>query len=811
MPQLKDYVNAVYNQNQNSSKYNVVGFALTDHGSMSGIVDQYTACNEPDFPERKTKALYGIEIYHCEDVDNNPNNDRFHLVLIAKNDIGLHNIYEIASHAGTHLIYGRQKNFPTTDINFLKTHGTGIIASSACLGGKIPKLITSGQYDEAERYALLFNDIFDEFYLEVQPLEIPEQLMVNDFLVKLSQKTGIPLIITSDSHYIDKSDAAYHNILKDITHQLKFPEPTYLRSPEEMEEYCIKYNIPLNCISNTGILANRCNVNPKPISDKDFFPEFPCPKGYSVETYLRKKAFEGLKIRLIENNISNPTKYIKQMLYELDVICGQGYAGYFLILSDWIKWCRDNGILVGPGRGSAAGSIVTYALRITSMDPIKNGFIFERFLSPERVEVPDCDIDIPRSKRGEAISYFVKTYGVNNVAQIVTFGKYKLKNVTKDVMSYLGCPFKEANSITKDIPDMIDGKEVTWDLIEGIAVDPSNEKYSNFTEQEKKQITNIYDKYQDLFRKYPIIYDAIKSICGCIKSTGCHAGGVIICKEDLRKHSQIYEPNGSSVLPVIQFDMHSIDFMKMLKIDALGLSTLDVIKETMDLAGLDYDWYDSEEYDDPKVYEMLRSGETTDIFQMAGYMATKMINDFKVNNIEGLTAVNAGNRPGPLEKSPDTGKSMVDLYTERRETNIVPSIDPRIDDILKDTYGCIYFQEQCIFLGQRMAGYTLGKADSRVRKPLCKKKVKMIPEIRNEFIYGKKSLYDEDHNVIGISEEDSPNCIGAVRNGFSLEVANQIFDTIEAFAKYSSTKYYCSLLKATVANFSLYIIMQLYI
>lgn len=788
MPQLKDYVNAVYNQNQNSSKYNVVGFALTDHGSMSGIVDQYTACNEPDFPERKTKALYGIEIYHCEDVDNNPNNDRFHLVLIAKNDFGLHNIYEIASHAGTHLIYGRQKNFPTTDINFLKTHGTGIIASSACLGGKIPKLITSGQYDEAERYALLFNDIFDEFYLEVQPLEIPEQLMVNDFLVKLSQKTGIPLIITSDSHYIDKSDAAYHNILKDIAHQIKFTEPAYLRTPEEMEEYCLKYNIPLSCISNTGVLANHCNVNPKPKSDKDFFPEFPCPKGYNVETYLRKKAFEGLKVRLVENNIQNPTKYIKQMLYELDVICGQGYAGYFLILSDWIKWCRDNDILVGPGRGSGAGSIVSYSLRITSMDPIKNGFIFERFLSPERVEMPDIDVDIPRSKRAKAISYFVKTYGINNVAQIITFGKYKLKNVTKDVMSNLGCPFQEANAITKDIPDMIDGKEVTWDLIEGLATDPSNEKYSNFTEQEKKQVANIYDKYQDLFRKYPVVYDAIKSICGCIKSTGCHAGGVIICKEDLRRHSQIYEPNGSSVLPIIQFDMHSIDFMKMLKIDALGLATLDVIKEAMDLARLDYDWYDSEDYSDSGVYEMLRNGETTDIFQMAGYMATKMINDFKVDSIEGLTAVNAGNRPGPLEKNSDTGKSMVDLYTERRQTNTIPSIDPRIDNILKDTYGCIYYQEQCIFLGQKMAGYTLGKADTRVRKPLCKKKTKQIPEIRNEFIYGKKSLYDEDHNVIGMSEEDSPNCIGAIRNGFSLEIANQIFDTIEAFAKYSFNK-----------------------
>lgn len=256
----------------------------------------------------------------------------------------------------------------------------------------------------------------------------------------------------------------------------------------------------------------------------------------------------------------------------------------------------------------------------------------------------------------------------------------------------------------------------------------------------------------------------------------------------MRKYSQICSPTGSAVLPVIQFDMHSVEFMKLLKVDALGLSTLDVIKETMDLAGLDYDWYDSEDYNDPKVYEMLRNGETTDIFQMAGYMSTKMLSDFTVDNIEGLTAVNAGNRPGPLEKNPETGKSMVDLYAERRKTNIVPSIDTRIDDVLKDTYGCIYFQEQCIFLGQKMAGYTLGKADSRVRKPLCKKRVKMIPEIRNEFIYGKKSLYDEDHNVIGISEEDSPNCIGSIRNGFSLEVSNQIFDTIEAFSKYAFNK-----------------------
>lgn len=374
------------------------------------------------------------------------------------------------------------------------------------------------------------------------------------------------------------------------------------------------------------------------------------------------------------------------------------------------------------------------------------------------------------------------------MSQIITFGKYKLKNVTKDVMSNLGCPFQEANAITKDIPDLLDGKEVTWDLIEGLATDPSNEKYSNFTEQEKKQIANIYDKYQDLFRKYPTVYDAIKSICGCIKSTGIHAGGVIICREPIKNHMGILSPTGSAVLPIIQIAMNDLEFYGFLKIDALGLSTLDVIKEAMDLAGLDYDWYDSENYIDDGVYEMLRNGETTDVFQMAGYMATKLINDFKVDDIEGLTAVNAGNRPGPLEKDSKTGKSMTDLYTERRQSGIIPSIDPRIDPLLEKTFGCIWYQEDCMNLGKLMAGYDAGGADSRIRTVLGKKKIKMIPEIRNEFVYGKASKFNEKHEVIGMSEENSKWCVGAVNHGYTEELAKQIFESMEAFAKYSFNK-----------------------
>lgn len=355
-------------------------------------------------------------------------------------------------------------------------------------------------------------------------------------------------------------------------------------------------------------------------------------------------------------------------------------------------------------------------------------------------------------------------------------------------MSSLGCDFQEANAITREIPDMIDGKEVNWNLIESVATDPTNEKHVNFTESEKKQLSNIYDKFQEIFRKYPVVYDGIKFLTGCIASTGIHAGGVIICKEPIKNYMGILSPTGSAVLPIIQTDMGNLEYFGFLKVDALGLSTLDVIKEAMDLAGLDYDWYDSEDYTDVSVYEMLRNGETTDIFQMAGFMATKMLSDFKVEDIEGLSAVNAGNRPGPLEKDSKTGKSMVDLYTERRQTGIVPSIDPRIDPLLKDTFGCIWYQEHCMNLGRVMAGYDAGGADSRIRVPLGKKKIKMIPEVRNEFIYGKASKFNEKHEVIGISTDSSIWCVGAIAHHFTEEIATQVFVSMESFAKYSFNK-----------------------
>lgn len=788
IPSHKAYVDAIYEHNQQSSKYKCVAFSATDHGNIFGLVKHYNACNNPDHKERAIKPLYACEVYHCIDVDNNPDKYRFHLVLIAATQEGLTNLYEIVSHAGTHIIHGRQKDFPVTDLKFMSTHGKGIIALTACVAGIVPQCIINGKNTEALKYIDELCNIFDDVYLEVQPHEFPEQLLVNSQLASISLQTGYKLVMTSDSHYINQSDAQYHNILKNMCHQKIFTTNNHLYSPEEMEAYCIKYQLPLDCISNTAEIANKCNVDPKPKDHRALLPIFPCPEGYNESTYLRKLSADKLQEKIIKNQITDPKKYIQKMNYELEIICNAGFAGYFLILWDWFEWCRANDILCGPGRGSAAGSIVSYILNITKVDPVKNGFFFERFLNPGRLEFPDIDTDIPRSRRADAIRYLLQRYGVQNVSQIITFGEYKLKNTIKAIMSFLNCPFQESNEVTKDIPDLVDGHTVTYDLIEDVTKNPDSDKYVTMTDKEKSQLAKIYDKLQEIFQKYPIVYAGVKNICGCISSTGIHAGGVIISSKPINSNASIIDGGDTAVLPLIQFEMSDLDFFGFLKIDVLGLKTLDVIKEAMDLSGLGYDWYDSEDYSDPAVYDMLRAGETTDVFQMSTYTPTSMILDFDAHTIDDLCAVNAGNRPGPLEKDTKTGKSMVDLYIERKKSGVIESIHPDIDPILKNTMGCIWYQEDCMAIGRVMAGYDLGGSDIRIRKTLGKKLKKKIPEIKNEFIYGKQSEYDEDHNVIGMKDEPSPYCVGSLARGYSQELSEKIFESMEAFAKYSFNK-----------------------
>lgn len=719
MPKPKDYVDKIYEFNQNSKDYECIGLGLTDHGNISVWPQEYNACLYPDDKNRTIKPIFGCEVYHCVDVNKNSNKDRFHLVLLAKNEKGLENLYQITSHGGLNIVKGRIKNFPVTDMNFFKTHGEGIVCLTACIAGIVPQFIINGKENEAIDTILELNSYFDDLYLEVQPLDIPEQLIVNEAMVRLSQKLGLKLVMTCDAHYINKDDKQYHDLFKEISHQQPFNTDNYLRSPEEMEEYCVANNIPLDAITNSAEIVDLCNVDIKPKDPKGLLPVYPCPEGYDESSYLREITIKFLEEKIIEKKITEPMKYTKQLLYELNVICNAGFAGYFLILWDWFKWCRNNDILMGPGRGSAAGSIVSYVLDITKVDPIKNGFFFERFLSPERLSFPDVDSDVPRDKRADAIQYLLDKYGKDKVSQIVTFGEYKVKNTIKAVLSKYGCPIADANKITKSLPDMIDGKAVTFDLLENRHLNP--DEYSSWEETDLKTLDKAWDTLEEVFQKYPQVYDALKHISGAYANTGIHAGGVVVCNKPINCNGQIMLSSETAVLPVLQFEMNDLEFFNFLKIDVLGLKTLDIIKYTMDLAHLNYDWYDSEDYTDPEVYNMLRNGETIDVFQMAKYSPTKMIKDFNVKDIDGLCAVNAGNRPGPLEKDKTTGKSMVDLYAEHVKTNSPEDWGNKdVNKILNSTYGCIWYQENCMELGRVMAGYSMGGADSRIRKVLGK-------------------------------------------------------------------------------------------
>ena len=396
-----DYVKKIHKFNKSQSKYEVIALAASEHSNMFSTIKNHIACTTPlkNDPEKRTiKPLYANEIYHVDDninVKEATYDKRFHLLLIAKNDKGLENLFQITTEGGINKVKpkGSKKEFFIIKENFVKQHGEGIIACSACIGGKVGRLILDNKYEEAKAWALEMNNVFDEFYLELQPHNdtLPEQAIVNEALLKMNKETGLPLVVTSDSHYVNKEDKKYHDLLKQMDFVPPFTVDAYMRMPDELEKWCIDNNVPLEAMTNTAKIADECDVDITPKDKKGLMPSYQCPAPYNDIGYLIKLTNEGLKRRITENpNINKDIDvYIKRLQYELDVITQLGFASYFLILWDWFKWCTDNDILLGPGRGSAAGSLVAYTLNITQVDPIKNGLYFERFLNPERLDEPD--------------------------------------------------------------------------------------------------------------------------------------------------------------------------------------------------------------------------------------------------------------------------------------------------------------------------------------------------------------------------------------------------------------------------------------
>lgn len=807
-----EYAKKLHEWNNKHGEY-FLGFICSEHGYFNSIVKSYNAFNDKNLNNGKTiKALYGVEMYHSiGDTKDADKKERYHIPLIAKTQEGLSNLYEIASYGGLNAVVTSVKTYPRADIENLKEFGKGIIALSGCVGGYIPQLLLNGEYKKAKEVALFFKEIFDDFYLEIQPMEFALQNIVNQDLMKLSKDTNIGLVITCDSHYVDKEDRTAHNVLfkmsygnrkKDETNDKEqdssssgLTDYAHFRTPDEIQKYCIDNNIPLEAMDNTVKIYNECNVDLKPKDEKGLMPSFKkIPKGYTDDSYLEKLAFIGLFERIHEQFHIDVKNRVDRMRHELDVVKLQGFSSYFLILWAWIKFCRKRSILIGPGRGSAAGSVLAYSLRITNCDPIRHDLMFERFLNPERKEFPDIDTDIETAKRSEGIEYFIDEYGEEYVCQIITYSHYKIKSLIKAIVSAYYSEsenyseiVKEINIFTKTIPMTIGGKEVTYNLIEDAFENPNN---YDISDKEYIKVQKLKTDLDLLMEKYPEIKHGIIKLKNVISSTGAHAGGVVISSKKLRCNVPLIKPTGAAVLPIIQLEMNDLDFFGLLKLDCLGLNSLSQIHDALDLIGLPLSWLDEEDYSDKNVYEFLRKGFTNNIFQMSSYSATNMIKNFKVNDIEGLIAVNACNRPGPLTKLDELdGKSIVEIYSDvadgKREAE---SFNENIDPIFENTNGCLIYQEQCMKLGQVMCGYSLGNSDLRIRKTIGKKKIDKIPEIKNEFIYGKKSVFNEDGKVVGISKEDSNYCTGAIPLGYSEALALKLFAIMESMAKYAFNK-----------------------
>ncbi|MGB9779729.1 DNA polymerase III subunit alpha [Caldanaerobacter sp.] len=716
--------------------------AITDHGAMYGVIDFYK-----EAVAQGIKPIIGCEIYvaprRMQDKEYGIDDENYHLVLLAKDMIGYKNLMKIVTAASIEGFYYK----PRVDKEFLKKHSEGLIALSACLAGEIPSLILRGDYERAKEVALFYDSIFGRgnFYLELQDHGILEQKRVNKELIRMSKETGIPLVVTNDVHYLEKKDAKAHEVLlciqtgKTIKDEDRMVFPTeefYLKSPQEMEELfaCCK-----DALENTEKIADMCNVEIE--FNKIKLPKYDLPEGENSFEYLRNLCYEGLYKRY-----KNPDKEIIDRLeYELSVIKDMGYVDYFLIVWDFIKFAKDNGIITGPGRGSAAGSLVAYTLGITNVDPIKYNLLFERFLNPERVSLPDIDTDFCYERREEVINYVVKKYGEENVAQIITFGTMAARAVIRDVGRALAYSYAEVDEIAKMIP---------FEL--GMTIDKALELNPELRERYEKE-----ERVRQLI-------DISRSLEGLPRHASTHAAGVVISKEPLVNHVPL-QKNDDSI--VTQFPMTTLEELGLLKMDFLGLRTLTVIRDTIEMVkknrGIDID-LDSLDYEDPKVYELISRGETEGVFQLESSGMKQFMTELKPKNLEDIIAGISLYRPGPMDQIPK-------YLANRNNPEKIEYEHPILKPILEVTYGSLVYQEQVMQIVRDVAGYSLGRADL-VRRAMAKKKMDVMEQERKNFIYG---IVDEKGNVV---------VPGALRNGLDEETANRLFDQMLEFANYAFNK-----------------------
>ena len=720
-------------------KLGMDSIAITDHGSMFGVIEFYKQAKK-----RGIKPILGCEVYITKgDYKEHKDRERFHLILLAENQVGYSNLLKIVSEGFVNGFYYK----PRIDKELLREHGEGIIALSACLGGEVQKHLMYDEYEQAKEAALAYRDILgeDNFYLELQDHGMREQKLVNKQLIKLSRETEIPLVATNDMHYIKREDAKVHDTLlciqtgktRNEENRMKFPsDEFYLKSYDEMKSM---FPNAEEALENTVKIAERCNVELD--FDTVHLPEYDVPEGFTNSEYFRKLCEEGLKKRyeVITDEIR------ERLEFEINTIENMGYVDYFLIVWDFIKYARDNDIMVGPGRGSAAGSVVSYTLGIIDIDPIKYDLLFERFLNPERISMPDIDIDFCYERREEVIDYVVEKYGKDKVAQIVTFGTMAARGAIRDIGRAIDLPYGEVDSIAKKIPVEI-----------GMTIDKALDVSAD--------LKSIYDS-NDAVKE---LIDLARAVEGLPRHTSTHAAGVVISKLPVTAYVPLSRNNESITT---QFTMTELEELGLLKMDFLGLRTLTVIRDALKLIKDNYGEnidFSNSDHEDPKVYEMFSRGETLGIFQFESSGMRQFLKDLKPTGFENIVAANSLYRPGPM--------SQIPRYIANKENpSKVEYLHPKLESILDVTYNCMVYQEQVMRVVRDIGGFSMARADL-VRRAMGKKKMDVMEEERKNFIYGK---------LTDTGEIEIP---GAIRNGVDEQTADKIYDDMIDFAKYAFNK-----------------------
>ena len=730
---IKEYVDRVRELGMDSA-------AITDHGVMYGVIDFYRAARAAGI-----NPILGCEVYVAPgsrfDREAGSGDDRYyHLVLLAENNQGYSNLMKIVSKGFVEGFYYK----PRVDLSLLEKYHEGIIALSACLAGEVARFLTRGMYEDAKKAALRYQDIFGKgnFFLELQDHGIPEQQNVNQQLLKMHRETGIELVATNDVHYTLAEDAQPHDVLLCLQTGKKLADEDrmryeggqyYVKSSEEMERL---FPYAPEALENTHKIAQRCHVEIEFGVTK--LPKFDVPEGYTSWEYLNELCFRGL-----EERYQPVTEELKERLnYELSTIRNMGYVDYFLIVWDFIKYARDHDIMVGPGRGSAAGSLVAYTLGITQLDPIRYDLLFERFLNPERVSMPDIDVDFCFERRQEVIDYVRRKYGDDCVVQIVTFGTLAARGVIRDVGRVMDLPYAQVDTIAKMIP-----QELNITIDKALQMNP--------------ELKKVYEDQKEIHD----LIDTAKRLEGLPRHTSMHAAGVVISQKDVSEYVPLSRASDGSI--VTQFTMTTLEELGLLKMDFLGLRTLTVIQNAVHLieqdAGVKLDMQHID-YNDKKVLDSLGTGRSDGVFQLESAGMKNFMKELKPQSLEDVIAGISLYRPGPMDFIPQyiRGKNRPDT---------IKYDCPQLEPILKPTYGCIVYQEQVMQIVRNLAGYTLGRSDL-VRRAMSKKKAAVMEKERQNFVYGNE-------------EEGVPGCIA---NGISEQTANKIYDDMIDFAKYAFNK-----------------------